>query len=102
MKNKPCEPRAGAKFKHPACLKLEVECALWSCPETDKHKMTFTFADTTSTVSEGKNNKKVGEITAGLGCCVIMRDEKTDYDYCIRPDDLWDAFQKALKEQKTK
>lgn len=98
MKNKPCKPRAGAKFKHPAKLTLTVECALWSCPETDVHKMTFTYADTTCTVSE--DDKEVGEVTAGMGCHVLLRDGKTHYDYCIRADDLWCAFQKALKEQK--
>jgi len=101
MKDKAITPRKGEKFKHPRFLKIEVEACLWGAPETNEYKATFTYQDCTCSVSvgEGETEKELGEITCGIGAHVIMRDNESKYNYCIRPDDLWHAFQKALTEQ---
>lgn len=97
MKTKHIEPAKGKKFKHPVKLTLTIEAALWSAPEADQHFATFTYQDCSSQVSLG--DKEVGEVIAGIGCNVMLRDAESHYSYCLGPKDLWDAFQKAFKEQ---
>lgn len=89
-----CKLRAGATLKHPATLKVELELELCSCPEFDQHMVTFTFADATSKVSQGE--KMLGEVSAGVGGVLFLRDKATEYNYLLDPRKVWAAFQQAL------
>lgn len=94
--------REGAQLKHPETLKIELELELSSCPEFDSHCATFCYQDFACTVTEGNTDKELGEIIAGIGGLLFVKDEKSHYRYVLDPRKLWAEFQKALTEQLVK
>lgn len=87
------EGTPAADFQAEITLTIKAKCV--SAPHMTTHISTFKYEDTSCTVEV--NDKEIGRIHGCLGGVVELVDDTRHLSYWIKPDTLWEAFQKALQ-----
>lgn len=77
---------------------LTIPAELTWGPHKNKGKAFLKFDDTSVAVRDGKNGPEIGRVSGVIGGGVELVDTQKGVRYWLSPEDLWEAFQKALND----